>query len=197
MPCPRVQPRSLRPQARANARLTQGIPCCRMPPTVKKANIYAPLVKAAIADLKDRTGSSLLAIKKWIVAKDATATNDTAIKAALKRAVATGELVKIKASFKLSDSGKAAMKPAKKAKKAAKPKAKATKAKSTKPKVAKKVIKAKKPAAKKASKAAKKPAAAKKVAAPKKTIAKKPAVAKKAAAPKKAIAKKVSKPAKK
>ena len=125
-----------------------------------KGPSYDQLVLQAIAALKERGGSSVPAISKWIKAnkKDAT---DSNIKVAVKRCLKGGKLDKVKNSFKLSEAAKkaATKKPAKKkpAKKAAKKPAK---------KAAKKPA-AKKPAAKKpAKKAAKKPAAKK--AAPKK-----------------------------
>ncbi|KAI8480075.1 histone H3-K27 trimethylation, partial [Branchiostoma belcheri] len=113
----------------------------------------AKMVAAAIAALKDRKGSSLQAIKKYIAAN-------------YKNMLAKGLLTQAKGkgaagSFRLGAAAKKApkkrkakkpkAKKAKKAKKARKPKAK----KAKKPK-AKKAKKAKKPAAKKARKACKK-----------------------------------------
>jgi outer membrane biosynthesis protein TonB len=131
---------------------------------------YGDLVKGAILALKDRTGSSLVAITKFLAASGST--NSTALKVALKNGVKKGTFIKVKASYKLSAEAK---KPPPKKKVVKKKVVKKTKPKKT----------AKKPAAKKpaAKKTAKKPAA-KKTTKPKKTIAKKPAakkVAKKAA----------------
>jgi histone H1/5 len=158
----------------------------------------------AITELKDRTGSSMIAIKKFMqdkLPKDKKWQNATFLKS-LKDGVAAGDFVQVKNSYKLSaDFKKKALKAAKDAKKEDKPnkktpatkkktttkksttakKSKAKKATSTK----KKTVTKKKPASKTAKKTtAKKPA--------KKTTAKKPA-AKKAAAskPKKASTKKV------
>lgn len=126
---------------------------------------YGEMIAAAIAALKERTGSSRQAIQKYVTTNykvgDASATH---VKLALKRGVASGLFKQVKGagasgSFKLTE----------------KPK-----------KVAKKKPAAKKPAAKKAAKkpAAKKPAAKK--ATPKKAAKK---------TPKKAAAKKAKKPA--
>ena len=148
------------------------------------------MVVAAVKALKERNGSSLPAIKKYIAAnyKVDVAKLAPFIKKALKSLTEKGKLTQTKGkgasgSFKLSAAAKA-----EKPKKATKPKAK--KAKSPKKAAAKK------PAAKKSPKkkaAAKKPAAAKEPAA-KKPAAKKPA-AKKAA--KKSSPKKKAAPKKK
>ena len=138
----------------------------------------AAMVSAAIAALKDRKGSSLPAIKKYVAATYKVDIEKLApfIRRFLKKAVADGKLTQVKGtgasgSFKL---------------------AKVEKEK--KPKVAKKPA-AKKPAAKKSPKKAAKKPAAKKAKTPKKEKkAKKPAAAK----PKKPKAKKATKsPAKK
>ena len=136
--------------------------------------VYAEMVVTAITTLKERTGSSGQAIKKYIKANFTVKDNaDVFIKAALRKGVVKGTLTQVKGngasgSFKV--------------------------AKVEKPKVVKKKT-PKKPAAKKpaAKKAVKKPAAKK--ATPKKPAAKKPA-AKKATPKKKAAAKKKT-PAKK
>ena len=62
---------------------------------------------AAIKALKDRTGSSSSAIKKYIEAnnKDLKFANHN-LRAALKKGVADGMLVQVKASYKLSDKAK-------------------------------------------------------------------------------------------
>ena len=142
---------------------------------------FREMALAAVTALKDRKGSSRVAILKWI--RSHYTTNETSdnrfLKLALKNLVAGGQLKQPKGtgasgSFKLGDK-----KPA--AKKVKKPAAKKT------PK--KKKPSAKKPAAKKpAAKKAKAKPAAKKA---KKPVAKKP-VAKKPAA-KKSKAKKVAK----
>lgn len=147
---------------------------------------YSDMISAAIAALKERTGSSRQAIVKYIVANyKVSESAGTHVKLALKRGVASGQLKQVKGagasgSFKNVEKAKpkpkkpAAKKPA--AKKAKKPAAKKPAAKKATPK------KAKKPAAKKATpKKAKKPAAKKPA---KKAAAKKPA--KKTKTPKKA-----------
>ena len=158
---------------------------------------YKVMVAAAIAALKERGGSSKVAILKYVnanykVGSNATIVNNN-VKKALVSGVKAGALKQVKGtgasgSFKLGEKPKAEKKPKKKVVK--KPKS---------PKKAKKPA-AKKPAAKKAKspkKAAKKPAAkkpaAKKAAKPKK-VAKSPAkkAAKKPAA-KKPAAKKAAK----
>ena len=149
-------------------------------PTKKAAKPKAPaahppvatMVKASVTALKERNGSSLPAIKKYIAANykvDIVKLNRFVNKS-LKNLAEKGELTKVKGSYKLA-----------KAKEEKKPKAK-------KPA-------AKKPAAKKSPKKAAKKPAAKKAKTPKKEKkAKKPAAAK----PKKPKAKKATKsPAKK
>ncbi|XP_064650025.1 histone H1A, sperm-like [Lineus longissimus] len=147
----------------------------------------AQMVDAAIKNLKDRKGSSLAAIKKYVAANYKCDTVKLApfIRRYLKKAVGDGKLVQTKGtgaagSFKLPSKEKAE-KP--KVKKVKKPKAAVKKAKSPKkakkPKAAKPPKKVKKAAkSKKTSKAAK-PTKAKKSPA-KKPATKKPA-AKKAA----------------
>merc|ERR1711966_488633 len=126
---------------------------------------YAKMIVTAIAALKDRTGSSLQAIKKAIGAAYpalSPASVSKATTASLKKMVAAGTVNQTKGSYKLSAKTKdAAKKP-----------------------VAKKTAAKKKPAAKKST-AKKKPAAKKSTA--KKTAAKKPA-AKKSTAKKTAAA---------
>ena len=112
---------------------------------------YGEICKAAIMALKDRTGSSMLAITKYIAANYPAAKNTVAIKAALKAGVKKGTFLKVKASFKVSAEAK-------------------------KPPPKKKVVTKKKPAAKKKTATKKKPAAKKTAA--KKTIKKKPAAKK-------------------
>merc|ERR1712242_620952 len=107
------------------------------------------MIAAAIKALKERNGSSLAAIKKYIAATYKVDVVKLApfIRKALKKGVEAKKLIKVKASYKLAKEEK-------------KPKAKKPKAK--KPK-------AKKPAKKAAKPAAKKPAAKKAKATPKKT----------------------------
>jgi hypothetical protein len=140
------------------------------------------MVNAAITNLKERGGSSLQAIKKYVGATYKVDVEKLSpfIKKYLKSAVATGALVQTKGkgasgSFKLS-AGKAEKKADSKPKKTAAPKA----SKTTKGSPAKKS----KPAAKKPKK--KSAAAAAKPAAKKATAAKKKAAAPSAAKPKKA-----------
>merc|ERR1711874_251403 len=140
------------------------------------------MIAAAIKALKERNGSSLAAIKKYIAATYKVDVVKLApfIRKALKKGVEAKKLIKVKASYELAKEEK---KPKAKKPKAKKPKAKKPKAK----KVKKSPKKAAKPAAKKpAAKKTPKKAAAKKPAA-KKPAAKKPAAKKtpKKAAPKK------------
>eukprot|EP00965_Chrysotila_dentata_P023682 784843-Pleurochrysis_carterae.AAC.1 len=104
--------------------------------TEKGAPKYVDLAKAAILALKDRTGSSLVAIQKYLAANHPEAKNSTALKNALKSGEQKGIFVKVKSSYKLSQ---AAKKPPPKPKKAKKP------ATAKKPSAAKKTA-AKKPA---------------------------------------------------
>ena len=137
--------------------------------------VYAEMVVTAITTLKERTGSSGQAIKKYIKANFTVKDNaDVFIKAALRKGVVKGTLTQVKGngasgSFKV--------------------------AKVEKPKVVKKTPK--KPAAKKpaAKKVVKKPAAKK--ATPKKKAAVKKATSKKKPAAKKATPKKKAAPKKK
>ena len=141
------------------------------------------MVKAAITSLKDRKGSSLQAIKKYIEANYKgidMKRHGPFIRRYLKKSVEDKSLVQVKGSFKLgakpkADKPKKVKKPA--AKKAKKPKKVKTPKKAAAKKSPKKAVK--KPAAKPAAKkAAKKPAAKKTT--PKKA-AKKPAAKKPAA----------------
>ena len=145
----------------------------------KKPAAHPPtseMVKAAIAGLKERKGSSLAAIKKYIAANYKVDVEKLApfIRRFIKKAVADGKLVQ-KTGVGCSGSFRLAAEPKKVAKKAKKPAAKKAKKpaakKAAKKPAAKKATK--KPAAKKATKkpAAKKPAAKK----PAKKVAKKPA----------------------
>merc|ERR1711997_1115037 len=124
----------------------------------------AVMVLAAVKALKDKKGSSLPAIKKYIAAnyKVDVAKISPFIRKAIKKLVADKKLIQTKASFKAAKEEKpkkvkktAAKKTPKKAKKTA-----AKKAKTAKKAPAKKT--AKKPAAKKSPKKAAKKAAPKK-----------------------------------
>ncbi|XP_069001735.1 histone H1-like [Embiotoca jacksoni] len=146
------------------------------------------LIVAAVAESKDRRGTSISAVKKILATKgvDVPKANKR-INAAVSKLVANGTLTQVKGtgasgSFKITKEPKAAAAAAP-AKKVVKKKAPV---KAKKP-VAKKTIAAKKPAAKKA--------AVKK--SPKKTAAKKPAKKAVKKSPKKAAAPKKVKPAKK
>ena len=153
----------------------------------KKPAAHPPtseMVKAAIAGLKERKGSSLAAIKKYIAANYKVDVEKLApfIRRFIKKAVADGKLVQktgvgCSGSFRLAAEPKKVAKKPKVAKKLAAKKAKKPAAKkATKKPAAKKATK--KPAAKKATKkpAAKKPAAKKPAAKkPAKKVAKKPA----------------------
>merc|ERR1712061_587291 len=135
----------------------------------------AVMVLAAVKALKDKKGSSLPAIKKYIAAnyKVDVAKISPFIRKAIKKLVADKKLIQTKASFKAAKEEKP--------KKAKKPKAKKPKAKKPKKTAAKKTPKkAKKTAAKKAKTAKKAPAKKAKTAkkAPAKKTAKKPAAKK-------------------
>ena len=159
---------------------------------------YNVMIAAAIASLKERSGSSRQAVLKYVMANYKVGNEVTKInarvKTALKAGVKAGTLKQAKGtgasgSFRLGDKKVAAAKP----KKAKKPKAAAKKPAAKKPKSPKKKTAAKKPKspAKKAAKpkkAAKSPA--KKAA---KSPAKKAAKPKKVKTPKKAAAKKPAK----
>uniref|UniRef100_M8AMU5 Histone H1 n=1 Tax=Aegilops tauschii TaxID=37682 RepID=M8AMU5_AEGTA len=91
----------------------------------------ASMIKEAIAALKDRTGSSSVAIAKYIEEKHGKALPANfkkMLSVQLRASAAKGKLVKVKASYKLSD---AAKKDAPKAKATAKPAKDAAKAKKT------------------------------------------------------------------
>lgn len=154
-----------------------------MPPKAAPAHPkYDVMIKAAILSLKDRSGSSVPAICKYLAAnyKLNEKTFKKATANALKKLTAEGKLVKVKASYKLSESfKKPASIPKKKAapKKAAAPKKKAAPKKAAAPK---KKVAPKKAAAPKKKVAPKKTAAPKKKAAPKNTAPKKKSVPKKA-----------------
>ena len=148
---------------------------------------YKEDIVESILELKERSGSSAIAIKKLMqskLAKDKKWFNYTFLQA-LKTGVANGDFVQLKNSYKLSpDFKKSVTKP--KAKAAA-PKKKATTTKAAAPK--------KKATATKKTTATKKKATTTKVSATKKTAPKKKATAPKKKAP--ATKKKASAPKKK
>ena len=150
---------------------------------------YIAMVKAAIAALKERNGSSRQAIVKYVMANYKVGNDQKPVNSRVKMALRNGSA---KGVLKHVGKGAGANGSFKVAEKAAK----AKKAAAAKPKEAKSPKK--KPAAKKP--AAKKTPAAKKKTAKKAATAAKPKKAKAAAAPKKAAPKKKSpakKPAKK
>merc|ERR1712172_160874 len=111
----------------------------------------AVMVLAAVKALKDKKGSSLPAIKKYIAAnyKVDVVKVSPFIRKAIKKLVEGKKIVKVKASFKAVKEEKPKVKKAKKPK-AKKPKAKKT-AKKTTPKKAKKTAAKKPKTAKKAA----------------------------------------------
>ena len=154
---------------------------------------FSEMIVAAVTALKEKKGSSIQAIKKYILAnyKVEDKAVATFVKANLKRMVESGALKQVKGtgasgSFKLAEKPKAVKKPA--AKKATKSPKKAAKKPAAKKATKSPKKAAKKPAAKKT--ATKKPAAKKPA---KKAPAKKPAAAKKAAAKKPAAKKAAAK----
>merc|ERR1712061_685268 len=112
------------------------------------------MIAAAIKALKERNGSSLQAIKKYIAANYKCDVVKLApfIRKALKKGVTDKKLLKVKASYKLAKEEKKPKAKKPKAKKAKKPVKKAAKKPPAKKPAAKKV--AKKPAAKKTPKKA-------------------------------------------
>ena len=115
-----------------------------MPPKAAAHPKYEEMVKAAILALKDRNGSSVPAIAKYLAANYKLPDNFKKILSTqLKNLVKSGKLLKVKASYKLGEALKKA--PKKPKKKAAPKKKKAAK----KPK--KKAVKKPKKAAKKAA----------------------------------------------
>ncbi|KAG8470102.1 hypothetical protein KFE25_008523 [Diacronema lutheri] len=71
---------------------------------------YGEMAKEAILAMKGRGGSSLPAIKKWLKEHYPNATNEPALKQALKHAVTSGAFVKVKASYKVSADAKKTLK---------------------------------------------------------------------------------------
>ncbi|XP_051184336.1 uncharacterized protein [Lolium perenne] len=130
------------PLAKPAAAATKPKPSAAKPKTAAAGASHPPyfeMIKEAIAALKDRTGSSSVAIAKFIDekhGKSLPANFKKILSVQLRGSAAKGKLVKVKASYKLSDAAKkdspkakAAVKPAKdaakpKKKDAAKPKKK-------------------------------------------------------------------------
>ncbi|VAH34993.1 unnamed protein product [Triticum turgidum subsp. durum] len=107
---------------------------------------YFEMIKEAIAALKDRTGSSSVAIAKYIEekhGKSLPANFKKMLSVQLRASASKGKLVKVKASYKLSDAAK---------KDAPKPKPKAKKSPAAKAKAKPKTVRS--PAAKKGRKVA-------------------------------------------
>jgi histone H1/5 len=102
---------------------------------------YKAGIIKAITELKDRTGSSSIAIKKHMQASmgDKKWQNGIFLKA-LKDGVTAGDFVKVKSSYKLSAAAKTAAKKAAAPKKASAPKKKAAPKKKTAPKKAVSVV---------------------------------------------------------
>ena len=127
-------------------------PSLGIPPLLPAIKHYREQIKAAILALKERSGSSLPALKKFL---NASPSQYRFINAALRTGVASGFFVKNKGKYKLSAEAK---KPPKKKKKKKKKKAKKKKKKKKKKKAKKKTKKKtkKKKPAKKAKKAKKK-----------------------------------------
>ena len=160
---------------------------------------YIEMVKAAITALKERSGSSRIAIEKYIKANYKVTDVGPHLKMALKKGVAANVLVQTKGTG-ASGSFKVNKEAVKQKKEKKKPGKKPTTKKPAAKKPAAKKSGAKKPAAKKATtkkpaakKTTKKPAAKKAAAKPKtaqkKAPAKKPVAKKAAKSPKKAAKK--------
>ena len=165
------------------------------PKKVAEHPTYAVMVKAALVALKDRKGTSKIAIGKYICANYKVGPKfNGPLKQALKKGVESGALTQVKGigasgSFKIAKVEKPAVKkPA-----AKKPAAKKPAAKKSPKKAAAKKPAAKKPAAKKSPKKAVKKPVAKKPAAKKATTPKKAGKVTKKASPKKAVKKTVAK----
>ena len=71
---------------------------------------YLDLAKAAIVSLKERNGSSLQAVKKFVAAKKGKGYVNGVFLRALRSAVTGGKLVQVKGSYKLAAKAKAAPK---------------------------------------------------------------------------------------
>merc|ERR1719182_191327 len=100
---------------------------------------YYDLIKAAILSLKDRSGSSRQAINKYVASKKGSGFKNTVLNRALASGVASGKLIQVKGSYKLSAAekkGPAKKRAAPKKKTATKKKRAAPKKKTTKKKKA-------------------------------------------------------------
>ncbi|GLE03761.1 hypothetical protein PINS_up012663 [Pythium insidiosum] len=157
---------------------------------------YYDLIKEAVLELKERTGSSRHAIDKYVAAKKGASYSRSRLNIALKKGVETGKLVAVKGSFKLA----ADEKKAEKKKVVAKPAKKSVAAKAAKKTPTAKtaaVGKKDKSGAKKAAAKPKKAAAVKKsvkkVASTKKPTTTKKKVVKKSAAKKTSVKKSTEK----
>ena len=121
----------------------------------KKTEVpYTQLVEEAIVAMKDRTGSSMPAIKKWLM-ENKPELDEAKIKArlnlTLKNSVKSGKLIKVKASYKINPASVKKKKQAEAAKKKREKQRKKEKAAKAK-EAAKEAEKAKKEAKKKMSK---------------------------------------------
>lgn len=132
------------------------VPKAKVPKKEPEHPQYVVMVKDAIVSLKERTGSSSVAIKKFVESKYQGLPSNFSVHLsnALKKLTANGKLVKVKASYKLGEElkktpkptkmpSKVVKKPTKKTKVAAKPKAVA-KPKAEKTKKAPKAVSASK-----------------------------------------------------
>merc|ERR1712238_640578 len=90
------------------------------------------IIKKSLLDMKDRNGSSLIKIKKWVATNEKKEIKKHVMSAAHKKGATDGSLIKIKASYKLAPDAKKAMTAkTKKAVKKASSKKKTTKKKIT------------------------------------------------------------------
>ncbi|MCL7043645.1 hypothetical protein MKW94_012759 [Papaver nudicaule] len=199
--------KQVKPTKSAPAKPTKVVPKAKKPAPVKASDAshptYFQMIKEAILALKERSGSSPYAIAKYMEEKHSKilpANFKKLLAVQLKNCVANGKLIKMKASFKLSDASKKDVKAVPKpvaAKKKPTTKPKTAAAVAAKAKAGKKPASTAAPTKKKPAAGVSKKAASKKPAAgvAKKAASKKPAgvVAKKAAGSKKpagAVAKK-------
>ncbi|KAJ9534250.1 hypothetical protein QJQ45_006937 [Haematococcus lacustris] len=105
--------------ARKKATMSETAPAPAPAPKAKASKLKSPathpgftvMIVECITALKERTGSSLPAIKKWIqakYAKDLPSTWEKILSVQLKRMADTGALVRVKASYKLGEATKKA-----------------------------------------------------------------------------------------
>eukprot|EP00177_Eucheuma_denticulatum_P001260 GFKZ01002294.1.p2 GENE.GFKZ01002294.1~~GFKZ01002294.1.p2 ORF type:complete len:161 (+),score=38.53 GFKZ01002294.1:262-744(+) len=106
------------------------MPAAKKSSTTTAKPTYAVMVAESIKELKDRTGSSVPAISKQVQSKYGIDINKPALVKAIKKGVEAGDLIQIKASYKLNKKTPAppakAKKPAEKKKPAPKPAARKT-----------------------------------------------------------------------